>query len=270
MRPQRLRDDELKELLGWMKAGFREYADLCGYWEGEIHRIIRTQIKKYGKEFGRVLRGDVTLSDNEDLLCLQNDLYGLRTSGCPSQAIVEMMLACTSDYGVTISDLLWRAQRLDECLRSHENLGFPRERCPTIQGLPGEKPCRGFPRLRRVKRGIPISIQFMLAVHIQEDPSSRTQYHLAYSYRLLKNFGYDHECLAHLLRVMQHIRRRVPAVADYLQTRNKDKFTYVNVQQRVFRFFRDNRSVQDHMRKEIREYLSGSRNEKCGTLLGVC
>jgi len=226
---------------------------LCGHWAGEIHENIRNQINMYSKEFGRVLRGEVVLSTNEDVLKLKNDLYGLRKWGCPEQALVEMMLACTSESGVTIPDLLWRAERLSECLRSHHNLGFPTEPCPTIQGRPGEKPLRGFPRLRRVRRGIPLSIQFMLA-DLGERPDFRKRRHLAYFYLLVKHFGWGHENLAHVLRIMQHVRRRVPPVADYLQTSNTDSFTEMTVEKRVLRLFKS--ESEDNIRQEILQYLS--------------
>jgi hypothetical protein len=94
-------------------------------------------------------------------------------------------------------------------------------------------------------------------------------FHLAYFYTFLKPFDLGFEFLALLLKTMQLIRRRVPAVADYLQTRDKDTFTGGDVQQRVFRFFLRNRAAEHDMRSDIREYLSHQPNEKRRTLLGI-
>jgi hypothetical protein len=256
---QREELERREESLAWLQGGFRQYADLCGYLESEIDENIRAQINMYSEEFGRVLRGEVILSRNEELGKLQNDLQGLKQSGCPAQALAEMMLACTSDYGVIIPDLLRRAEELQEreCFWPEDNLGFPTTPCPTIQGLPGERPIRGFPRLRRVRLGIPLSIQFM-AETIAEPADSRTRHHLAYFYCLLKHFGYGHEFLAHLLRVMQRVRRNVPAIVDYLQTGNKDTFTYGNVQRRVCRFFEAYPASENSIEQQIHEYLSGA------------
>ena len=215
-----------------MRSGFRQYADLCGYWEGDIHRKIRVQIFKYGNEFGRILRGEVEMSDEDDPQALRTDLYGLKESGCPASGLAELMLASTGDLGVTISDLLFRAEILDEHLISHENLGFPTKPRRAVK-IPGLSTIPRSPR--SLKRGIPLSVQFMAESMEKEGPpylsketrASRAARHLALSYLLLKHFGYGHETLTQMLRAMQYVRRRVPPVADYLQTRGKDKFNAV-------------------------------------------
>jgi len=121
------REQRLELVATWMQSGFRQYADQCGYWKGEIQTNIRIQIDKYAEEFGRILHGEVEMSDEDDPQTLRTDLYGLKKSGCPASGLVELMLASTSDFGVTISDLLFRAKILDEHLISHKNLGFPTE-----------------------------------------------------------------------------------------------------------------------------------------------
>jgi hypothetical protein len=287
---------DMNQLAAWIKSGFREYATICGSWEGEIHRRIRIQILKYAKEFGRILRGEMEMSEEDDLLMLRKDLYVLMNAGCPAAGLVELMLACTSDYGVTIPDLLWRANYLDEHGYSHKNLGFPTEPQPSFsehwamvrgflhgvaskdesvaKALPGllngkmsdvlrfRLHCT--PTLQRVKRGIPLSIQFMQ----QKCDQAQTSHHLACFYVFLKRFGYGYDTEAQLLRAMQHVRRKVPPVADYLQTRGKHKFTMGAVQRRVGRFFEDHRESEHEMRQKIRQYLSRN-SDRYRTLLDM-
>lgn len=271
-----LTKEQRKELVAWADAGFREYADLCGYWEGEIRNNIRAQIDKYAEEFSRVLRDEVEMSDEDDPQALRTDLYGLMKSGCPASGLVELMLASTSDFGVTISDLLVRAEVLDDNLISHKNLGFPTEprRAVKIRGL------RTIPRSRRgVKRGVPLSIQFMLEIMEKKGPpytycdgvtrAARSVRPLAYFYLLLKHFGHGHDTLTYLLRTMQYVRRRVPSVADYLKTRGRDTFRAGALQRRVLRFFKSHPASESVMRKDVRDYLSGKGGERRKTLLST-
>jgi hypothetical protein len=233
-----LTKQQIQELLAWMESGFRNYADLCEEaTEGEIPENVWNQVDKYKKEFSGVLSGEIEISDDVDLLVLRNDLYGLMTSCCPATELIELMLACTSDYGVTIGDLLWRAERINECLRSHTNLGF------------GTRPFRG------VRRGIPLSIQL-----VRKDARTRafrSNLHLAFFYLLLKHFECTHETLQYLLRTMQCVRRHVPPIVDYLETRGRQTFAAGALQRRVCRFFEGAPSREEEMRQEISQLLSG-------------
>ena len=296
MRKADLAENQREELVKWVKAGFCEYANLCRhrgkewaemadrhardlgkiynhtpeqlanmFYRGSIHEKISTQIDGYAKEFGRVLLSKGEMSDKKDdpidFVTLRCDLYGLMKSRCPAVVLVELMLACTSDYGVTIPDLLTSASPLYDYLRRIISPDYPR-----------------YPRRpRRLKGIVPLSIQFMLedAPYYsglcgirrgKQSQASRIAFHLAYLYTFLKHFAYTHVTAASLLGTMQYVRGRVPPVADYLGAENQDTFTSASVQQRVFRFFRDNPVAKREMGDEIR---SGPRNEKRGTLLGI-
>jgi len=286
-----LTKEQRKELLAWAGAGFREYANLCEkrgeewvaitkenarivgktynhtpaqlanmIYQGSIHHNIRTQIEAYAKEFGRVLRDEVEMSDEDDPLTLGSDLHGLMKSGCPPVELVELMLACTSDYGVTIPDLLMTALPLNDCLRripeNARHFRIPR-------------------RPRRFKGAVPLSIQFMLEMkpyHACADGMSqaaRVAFHVAYLYTFLKHFRYGHETATRLLRTMQFVRRRVPAVADYLKTRGRDTFRAGALQRRVLRFFKSNPASESAMRQDVRDYLAGKGGGGRKTLLGI-
>lgn len=254
---------EREDLVKWMRSGFRQYAALCESWGGDIESRIRVQIFKYGNEFARILRGKIEMSEKDDPHALRTDLYGLKESGCPALGLVELMLACTSDYGVTISDLLSRAEFLSEQLICQDNLGFPDGPRPGFKI--GKIKVGRLPRI--VKRGVPLSIQFMQARMNKRAQAARARYHLALCYLLLKHFGYGHETLTQMLRAMQYVRRRVPPVADYLQTRGKDKFNAVALQRRVRRFF-DSDPARESVKK-IRKYLSGAGGDSRKTFLGT-
>jgi hypothetical protein len=286
---------QLEELEGWLPIGFREYADLCrrrgqvfvemtkvtvrkyegcNYspetiarmeYRGSIHENIRIQIESCAEWFGRILRGEVHMSDADDAQELRATLHRLMKSGCPAVPLVELMLACTSNYGITISEVLSMALPLNDYLRRvTEDTRYPR-----------------FPRCaRRFKDAVPLSIQFMLETkpmygelygNTREEKSqaARVAFHLAFFYTFLKVFKQGYQEQTFLLRAMQFVRRRAPVVADYLQTTNKNTFTYSSIQRRVLRFFDAYPASAGLMRKEIREYFSGPRNGKHATLLGI-
>jgi hypothetical protein len=156
-------EEQQDELVKWVDAGFREYADLCwrrgqvfveltkvtvrrfegeNYspekiarmeYRGTIHRNIRIQIEGFADAFRRILRDEVKLPTHDDALALRYDLYELMKSGCPAVGLVELMLACTSDYGVTIPDLLFQALPLNDYLR-HIKVES-KERCSSTEPL---------------------------------------------------------------------------------------------------------------------------------------
>jgi hypothetical protein len=239
-----------------MRSGFRQYAAQCEAWEGDIERRIRDQIFKYENEFARILQGKIEMSEEDDPHALRTDLYGLKESGCPAVGLVELMLACTSDYGVTISDLLRRAEFLSEHQRTEDNLGFPDEPQPGFK-IGGFKFSR-VPRI--VKRDVPLSIQFMQAKMSKSAQAERARYHLALCYLLLKHFGYGHETLTQILRTMQYVRHRVPPLADYLRTRGKPTLNAVALQRKVHRFL-DSDPNKLAVEQEISNYLSHNKNK---------
>ena len=285
--------DQRDALAAWVEGGFREYADLCGKeaekltvlfkdnarlttkvnkhtsviydgvpYQGRIHRNIRTQIKMYAKEFGPVLCSDGEMSDEDDpldLVKVRSDLDGLMNLRCPPAALGELMLACTSNYGVTIPDLLLRAWPLDDYL----------------DGISGNTSFEIHRRSRRFKGAVPLSVQFMLDTKPYDanadgkGQAAREAFHVAYFHTFLKHFRYGHEALSEMLRTMQCVRRRVPAVADYLQARGKDTFSAHALQRRVCRFFKSNQAIKKAMRQEVCNYLSGAGGDSRKTLLGI-
>ena len=241
----------------WMRSGFRQYAAQCDNWGLEIEQNIRVQIFKYGNEFARILRGKIALSDEYDPHYLRTDLYGLKESGCPAVGLVELMLVCTSDYGVTIPDLIWRAEFLSEQLIRQDNLGFPTEPRPgfTIGKIKiGRSP-------RIVKRGVPLSIQFMQARMSRKRQAERARYQLALFYLFLKHFRYDHDTLTRILSTMQYVRHRVHPVADYLKTKGKLKFNAVALQRKVHRFVNSDPRNELALKQEISDYLSRRKDQ---------
>jgi hypothetical protein len=296
---QREELERRKELADWLQGGFHTYADICRhrgkewaemgdnsaremgkvynhtpeqlanmFYRGSIHEKIGTQIDGYAKEFGRVLLSKDEMSDKKDdpidFLALRCDLCGLMKSGCPAVVLVELMLACTSDYGVTIPDLLACASQLDDYLRCIVSPNYPR-----------------YPRRpRRFKGVVPLSIQFMLegAPYYsglcgirrgKQSQASRIAFHLAYLYTFLKHFAYTYATEASLLGTMQYVRGRVPPLADYLRKKNQDTFTSSSLQRRVLRYFDSDPAAAAAMRDAVRGYPSVPRNERHDTLLGM-
>jgi hypothetical protein len=290
---QREELERQKELVDWLQGGFHTYADLCGqrgqewaamreshalqmrkvynytpaqlakmFYRGEIHENIRVQIELYAESFDRILRGKVTMPDTEDLHAVRSDLCKLMKSGCPAVATVELMLACTSDFGVTMPEVLSIAQPLSYYLRSiAEDPSYFRFRR----------------RARRFKNAVPPSIQFVLEANTMcsgpyrtpresKNPAARVAFHLAYFYTFLKHFGCTHETMTFVLRAMQYARRHVRAVADYLTTNNIEAF---RAEKRVNRFFASHPASKREIRTEIHEYMCGPRIKKRGTLLGI-
>ena len=173
------------------------------------------------------------MSEEDDILTLRSDLHGLMEgSGCPAVGLIELALACTSDYGVTTLDLLWRAETLDEHGYCHDNLGFPTELRPSVseewawvcgfvqgRAIHDEDWAKLLPLFSRKmsdtsgfaapsghrhrKLEIPLSIRFM----IETGHVSDVRRHLACFYLFLKHFGYGYDTLAQLLRAVQYVRR---------------------------------------------------------------
>jgi hypothetical protein len=280
-----LTERQRRDLEGWLPKGFSDYSDLCEkradvwlamaersardtakiynhtqaqldrmFYRGNIHRNIAIQVKRYAPQFLAVLGDEVELSEDDDLLVLTSDLYSLMERGCPAVALVDLMLACTCDYGITFSFIGSCANPLQSYLdRIEENLDHFR-----------------YPkRPRRLKGTVPFSVEFLLEVksHKLERTYGMT-YHLAYFYTFLKRFDGTQEMLGQLLRAMQHVRLHVLPVADYLKIRGKGRFSGLSLQRRVFRFFEDQPSLKRTIQEDIRDYL-GPNIKNRGTPLGV-
>ncbi len=211
------------------------------FYRGKIHHNIGIQVKKYAPEFLAVLRNEVELSEDDDPLALRSDLYGLMERGCPALALVDLMLACSSDYGITFLDIFMFADPLQSYLdRIKENLDHFR-----------------YPkRPRRFKGPVPLSLEFLIEAKSHNfRPTASMTFHLAYFYTFLKRFGRTHETLGQLLRVMRHVRLRAPVVADYLKIRGKGRLKALSLQRRVLRFFESKPSLKRTIQKDIRDYL---------------
>jgi hypothetical protein len=277
-----LTEQQRQELESWLQKGFSDYAGLCGkggdhfaadaerraldmakiynytqaeldgmFYRGNIHRNIGIQVKKYAPEFLAVLRDEVELSEDDDPLALRRGLYTLMERGFPALALVDLMLACTCDYGITFLDILMFADPLQRYLdRIKENLDHFR-----------------YPkRPRRFKDPVPLSLEFLMEAKSHNfRPTASMTFHLAYFYTFLKRFGGTHETLGQLLRVMRHVRLRAPVVADYLKIRGKGRLNGLSLQRRVLRFFESQPSLKRTIRKDVRDYL-GPNVDKRKTL----
>jgi hypothetical protein len=155
--------------------------------------------------------------------------------------LVDLMLVCTCDYGITFSEILMLADPLERYLdRIKEDLDHFR--------VP-QKP-------RRFKDPVPLSLEFLMeATSHKLRPAAGMTFHLAYFYTFLKRFGETHETLGQLLRAMRHVRLRVPVVADYLKIRGKGRLNGLSLQRRVLRFFKSQPSLKRTIQKDIRDYL---------------
>jgi hypothetical protein len=272
VKPIELTKRQRKRLESWVQKGFADYAGLCGkggdkfaamaqtsardmaktynhtqaeldrmFYRGNIHHNIGIQVEKYAREFLAVLRDEVELSEDDDTLALRSDLYGLMERGFPALALVDLMLACTCDYGITFLDILMFADPLqsylDRIKEKLDNFRYPK-------------------RPRRFKDPVPLSLEFLMEAKSHNfRPTASMTFHLAYFYTFLKRFGGTHETLGQLLRVMRHVRLRVPVVADYLKIRGKGRLSGLSLQRRVLRFFESQPPLGRTIRKDIRDYL---------------
>jgi hypothetical protein len=264
-----------QKLERWLQKGFSDYRDLCGkradvvsadaerrardmakiynhtqeqldrmFYRGNIHRNIGIQVERYAPQFLAVLRDKVELPEDDDPLTLRRHLYSLMERGCPPLALVDLMLACTCDYGITFLDILTFAQPLQTYLdRIDEGEDLRHFRYP-------KKP-------RRFKGPVPLSLEFLMEAKSQHlrRPDDGVTFHLAYFYIFLKHFGGTHETLGDSLSAMRYVRLRVPAVADYLKIRGKSSFDGISLQRRVLRFFESQPSLKRTIKKDIRDYL---------------
>jgi hypothetical protein len=140
-------EQQRAQLESWLETGFNAYADLCkragrafcasinashlrvhigdrllNYYRGEIHNNVALQIGRYCQGFSCILRGEVEMSVEDDPVQLRGDLCELMTSGCSSLHLVELLLACTSDDGIAIPDILLHYAHLRDPRRSFQGL----------------------------------------------------------------------------------------------------------------------------------------------------
>src|ERR1035441_10409809 len=93
---------ETRELVGWMEAAFKLYAERWAHVyavcePGETPEQSRDRILRYRDQFSRVLRGTADYHVITEKLL--DNLYDLKKRDCPPQDIVELMLACTNWLG---------------------------------------------------------------------------------------------------------------------------------------------------------------------------
>jgi hypothetical protein len=267
----RLRDgggklSEVDDVVKWVQAGFSRYAIMCRrqgqkkvasikavyrdlelpyrqvqkyLYQGEVHNKVSIQIEHYGDRFSRVLRDELTVPLEGDSQQLRLDLSSLKKSGCSALNLAELMLACTSDQGVTFPYLLCHATTLGNYIRN--------------PNAPGGR--KWTPRPTRSKLAPPLSIQYLLDVAPQ--PTS-VKFYVAYFYRFLKSFGYDHDTLRSLLKTMQYVRICAPPVADYLHTKPRYEFSSSSLPKMVNRYFRDDPGADEVMSQTVVIYKSSA------------
>jgi hypothetical protein len=293
-----LNDKELDAVIGWAGVAFQQYADLCErrgmawadiarhnaqivfenqcfysldeceqmFYRGAVHAAVASQLRKCGEYFGRVLQGRVELpynDDPDDALRLRNDLHKIRANGCPALALIELALACTSPHGITIPDMLLRADYLESMrTRLREEGTIPR------------------PLSHRLKHNVSMLSRLMLEVQPYFSyfgvagwkPDFRIAFHLTYLYALLNEFGFGYEDMREILRAMQHVRRHCPPVAGYLNGCDDSTHTAVSIRKRVKRFVDRYPALQNDLQTSISEYLSRRTDRSVGyrdSLLGI-
>ena len=260
----------MQDIANWVNAGFARYADLCGrrggqlaealevmheevgarnYYGGEIHSNVRIQIVRYAKEFVRLLTDGRNAAGDLDLMQLSTDLAQLKARGCPSIALVELLLACTSPFGVTIPDLLLDAIPVSDALSF----------------LEGQPPSSR----RRVSHNQFLLKQSPYYSNQAQSSDARVRHHLAFFYCLLQRFGHGHRTAADLLVMMDLVRRKTPPTAEYFRGQPRPIFTPSSVQRRVLRHFNATPGLQCNLQREILNYLTSSSCVEQQSLLGI-
>ena len=281
------RKQKQEEAAAWIEKIFRSHADNLGK-DGEMEAPIRTEIEQYGEEFSRVVR-----CEEDDYL--GQDLYELMKRGCPAQAIVELILVCTSGFHFTITDVLREAGITDEVLRDVKQ-SLPRIvqvidvlNDPAIPG-PLDTFAKTFPRTldqRRARRSIealPDSLR-MLAAMLEKytDPMIETiadNVFLLSLYLLLHHYRGGFETLGRLLRTMRLVRRTVSPDAKSphnFQTKvivsggkksdSRDAFSKESLEQRLYRFCRDFPSERWNTHLSVTRYTFDAKYRESGRTL---
>jgi hypothetical protein len=218
---------ETREIIGWMEAAFKLYAErrahVVGVCEpGETSEQSRDRILLYRDQFSRILRG--TADYHVIPPKLLDNLYDLKRKGCPPQDIVELMLACTNWLGGDLS-------KVDQAFAIPEAVDSVRKNCrkmseeistlslPMLLIRPQDFLREEFPnkrerrKARRLIDTLPEALILMekLLDRYASAPApvptamlrSATESYFA---ALLELFGYGEQMLSDLLAVMREIR----------------------------------------------------------------
>jgi len=244
-----LTEDEVSTTRQWIAAGFKRYAEVCGALGGQIRNNIRQQVLAYGTSFDGLLAGIIDVPDDYDVETLKRLLFELKTADCPAAVLVELTLLCSSAYKVTIVDLLWRAEMLDDGLKPRERLGF---------ADPANKRGKGISRraVGATRTEIPWDIEAMQKTGY----ATLSSEHFAYFYLFLDAFKKGHDALSYLLTATRIVREIVPAVSTYLvfpgAAAERDGLSPGALQRKVLRYFDENPSQRASMESSIRALLA--------------
>jgi hypothetical protein len=259
------REEKQEEAATWILDGFKNYSTRFAD-DSETEVSDRTEIEQYGEEFSRIVRDGVEgdLGDDE----LGQELYDLKTKGCPAVAIVELIVLCTSGFRFTrtLTDDLRDAGITDEVLPDVKR-SLPRVAQVTnvLSGpsFPGvsillEETSQTKVDQRRLSQSIealPDTLR-MLASVLKEftDPTMET---IADNtdpfllYLLLRYYGGGLPTLSRVLTTMRRVRHIVNPDAEYLhkcdsaviptgkrEGKTGDPFSTESLQQRLNRFYK--------------------------------
>ena len=285
------REQKREEAATWISAAFEECAERCGA-AAETRVPIDTEIQQLGQEFSRVVRCGVEHEGDDDL---GQDLYLLKTNGCPGLAIVELILVGTSGFHFTITDALREAGITDEVLsdvkrslpltaRLIESLNDPARPEPLdflIRKFSKKLDRR---RTRRSIEALPDTLR-MLAEMLEKytDPMIETiadGVFLLSLYLLLHHYRGGFETLGRLLRTMRRVRRTVSPdaksptnfratviVSGGKKSDSRDAFSKESLEQRLYRFCRDFPSERWNTHLFVTRYTSDAEYRKSGRTL---
>lgn len=285
------REQKREEAATWISAAFKECAERCGA-AAETKVPIDTEIQRFGQEFGRVVRCGVEHEGDDDL---GQDLYLLKTNGCPGPAIVELILVCTSGFHFTITDVLHEAGITDEVLRDVKQ-SLPRTvqlidvlNDPAIPG-PLDFLIETFPkkldhrRARRAIAAVPDTLRLLAAMlEKHTDPMIETiagNVFLFSLYLLLHHYRKGFETLGRLLRTMRRVRCTVSPdatlphniqetviISGKKKGDSKDPFSKESLQQRLLRFCRDFPGERWNTHLSVSRYTSDAKCRESGKTL---
>jgi hypothetical protein len=290
---------ETRELVGWMEAAFKRYAErrahVVGVCEpGETPEQSRDRLLLYGDEFSRILRGtaDYHIMPEEIL----DNFYDLKKRSCPAQDVVEFMLACTNWFGGDLS-------KVDEAFGIPEAVNTVRSNCrkmsedisalnlPMLLCRPHDFLREEFPnrrerrKARRLIDSLPDALLHMdkLLDRYLSAPApvpmavlrSGTE---AYFWALLAFFEHDDGTLGELLGAIRAIRFAVSPDATYVRNiapipiqsgeakgAEKDLLSSGAVQKRLDRLFEQNPSFKTEVMSDVRQYVTDEYAERRGS-----
>jgi hypothetical protein len=256
------REEKQEEAATWILDGFKNYS--TRFADDSETEVSCTEIEQYGDEFSRIVR-DGEEGDDEFDDKLGQELYDLKTKGCPAVAIVELIVLCTSGFRFTrtLADDLRQAGITDEVLRDvKQSLPHVAQVINVLSGpsFPGlsillEETSPKKVDQRRLSRSIealPDTLR-MLADMLEKftDPTVET---IADNtdpfllYLLLRHYGGGLPTLSRLLTTMRLVRHTLNPDAEYLHNfdplvlksgERKDPFSKASLQQRLNRFYKE-------------------------------